>query len=182
MKLESVSVELIMKQRKYLFLLGMLGLLFLTGLKAKDDAPEFSGINQDGKAIHLSDFNGKFVLIFFYPKDDTPGCTKEACSFRDEYAKIKALNSVVLGVSRQDQRSHLEFKNKHKLPFDLLVDKDGTIAQAFGVGQMPVIGLTKRQSVLIGPDRKIIQFYSDVNPENHTREVLADIQKASQTH
>jgi peroxiredoxin Q/BCP len=151
----------------------------LLGIAAGTQAPVFSAPNQDGKKVNIADYRGKFVLMYFYPKDDTPGCTKEACEFRDKHAKIKELNTVVLGVSRQDAKSHQKFRQKHKLPFDLLVDADGSIAKLYGVGTMPLVGFHKRQSVLIGPDGKVLRFYEKVDPANHVAEVLADIQKAS---
>ena len=143
-----------------------------------DRVPDFSAKNQDGRLIHLSDFKGKYVLLYFYPKDETPGCTKEACNFRDEYAEIGKLNAVILGASRQDQKSHQEFRAKHKLPFDLLVDADGSLAKTFGVETMPVIGFPKRQSILIGIDGKMVRFYSDVDPATHVNQVIEDIGKA----
>src|ERR1700733_10866294 len=103
---------------------------FLLALAPGNQAPEFAVKNQAGEVIRLSDFKGKFVLIYFYPKDDTSGCTKEACNFRDEYSKIKKMNTVILGISRQGEKSHQEFRSKHKLPFDLLVDSDGSVAKA----------------------------------------------------
>lgn len=140
-------------------------------------APEFSVPNQDGKVVHFSDFKGKFVLLYFYPKDDTPGCTKEACSFRDEFAEFKKIDAVVLGVSGQDQKSHQKFKAKHRLPFDLLVDSEGELAKKFEIGTMPVLGWTKRKSILISPEGEILKAYNDVEPKEHAREVLKDIQK-----
>jgi peroxiredoxin Q/BCP len=142
-------------------------------------APEFALKNQNGAVIRLSEQRGKFVLIYFYPKDETPGCTKEACNFRDEYSKIKEMNAVVFGISKQDEKSHQKFIAKHKLPFDLLVDSDGAVAKAYGVGTMPLVGFHKRQSILIGPDGKVIRFYSDVDPATHVAEVLADIKKSA---
>jgi len=156
-------------------LLALIFIPFLLALSPGTLAPDFSAKNQDGKLIRLSDFKGKPVLIFFYPKDDTPGCKKEACSFRDEYSKIKKLNIVVLGVSRQDEKSHQEFRSKYKLPFDLLVDKDGTVADAFGVETIPLLGIFKRQSVLIGPDGKVIQFYKNVDPDTHAQQIMEDM-------
>lgn len=154
----------------------------LMAVAAGAQAPNFTARNQDGKEIRLSEFKGKFVLLYFYPKDDTPGCTKEACDFRDRFGEIRKLDTVILGVSRQDADSHKKFIAKHKLPFDLLVDTDGKIGEAFGVGSMPVVGnvlgLSKRQSVLIGPDQKVVKFYESVNPEKHVDEVVADIQAA----
>jgi len=147
------------------------------GISPGDPAPEIAAKNQDGKMIRLSDFRGKPVILFFYPKDDTPGCTKEACSFRDEYSKFKSSGAAVLGISRQDEKSHQAFKSKHRLPFDLLVDENGSIAKAFDVGTMLVIGLHKRQSVLIGPDGKIVKFYRDVDPSTHVEQVLKDLEQ-----
>lgn len=151
----------------------------LMAISAGTPAPEFTAKNQDGKDVKLSDFKGKFVLLFFYPKDDTPGCTKEACSFRDSYADLKKLNTVVLGISRQDTDSHKKFIAKHKLPYDLLIDSDGSVAKAFGVGTMPIIGFHQRKSVLVGPDGKVVKFYESVDPEKHVPEVIEDVKKSS---
>lgn len=150
---------------------------FLLALTPGDKSPEFAAKNQNGKIIRFSDFKGKFLLIYFYPKDDTPGCTKEACIFRDEYEKIKKLNGVVLGVSTQDMKSHQQFQSKLKLPFDLLVDTDGKLVKMFGVGTYPLVGLVKRESILIGPNGKVVQYYKDVDPAQHVRQVIDDIQK-----
>jgi peroxiredoxin Q/BCP len=159
-------------------LLPILLLPFLLALTAGQDAPDFSARNQDGKTVHLSDYKGKFVVLYFYPKDETPGCTKEACNFRDSFQKLKAVNAVILGVSRQGEKSHQEFKAKHHLPFDLLADEDGSIAKTYDVGSIPIIGLDRRESVLIGPKGKILRIYKDVDPSTHTQEILSDIEKA----
>lgn len=139
-------------------------------------APDFTAKNQDGKEISLSSLKGKPVILFFYPKDDTPGCTKEVCNFRDEFSKFKKAGAVVLGISRQDEKSHQAFRAKHKLPFDLLVDQDGKLAESFGVATMQVVGFHKRQSILIGADGKVAMFYPDVDPVHHTAEVLKDLE------
>ena len=152
-------------------LLSAAASLLLT-LNPGDVAPDFAAPNQDGKTVHLSDYKGKAVLVFFYPKDETPGCTQEACSLRDDYRRFQQKGAVVLGVSRQDSASHVQFRAKNKLPFDLLTDKDGSVAKAFNVGTMPVIGLHKRQSILIAPDGKVARVYSDVDPAKHSAEVL----------
>jgi len=144
-------------------------------LQPGDTAPEFSAKNQDGKLINLFDLKGKNVLLFFYPKDDTPGCTKEACDFRDQYAEIKKKNTEVIGISKQDAESHQKFKVKHKLPFDLLVDQDGVIAKAYGISTIPIIGFFERKSVLIGPDGHILQIYPKVETHTHAAQVLKDI-------
>jgi thioredoxin-dependent peroxiredoxin len=151
----------------------------LMAATAGSPAPDFSAKNQDNKVVKLSDHKGKFVLLFFYPKDQTSGCTKEACEFRDNYSTLKKMNTVVFGVSRQGAESHKEFIAKHTLPFDLLVDHDGSIAKAFGVGLMPIVGFHKRQSVLVGPDGKVVRFYDTVDPSTHVQEVMEDVKKAS---
>lgn len=143
--------------------------------KTGERAADFSAPNQDGKTVRLSQFKGRPVLLYFYPKDDTPGCTKEACSFRDAFADYKKLGAVVLGVSRQDEKSHVAFQKKYNLPFDLLVDRDGSMARAFGVGLMPLIGLHSRKSVLIDGKGTIAKVYDDVDPATHSGEVLRDI-------
>ena len=160
------------------------GLLLLASLGAGavelgGVAPEFQARNQDGKSVKLSDYKGKPVLLYFYPKDDTPGCTKEACEFRDRFKEFKKQGAVVFGVSRQDEKSHQEFKAKHKLPFDLLVDADGKIAALYGIETMPVVGFHKRQSVLIAGSGKILQIYKDVDPQSHPKTVLEDLKKAT---
>lgn len=151
----------------------------LMAISPGSQAPDFSAKNQDEKAVKLSDFKGKFVLLFFYPKDETPGCTKEACEFRDNYTELKKLNTVVLGISRQGADSHKKFIAKHSLPYDLLIDSDGEIAKTYGVGTIPIIGFHKRMSVLIGPDGKVVHFYEDVDPATHVPQVMSDIKKAS---
>ena len=165
---------------KKILILALLLSFLLVGLAPGTRAPDFTVNNQDGKPVSLSGFKGKFVLIYFYPKDETPGCTKEACDFRDRYSEIKKLNTVVLGISRQGEKSHLEFKSRHHLPFDLLVDPKGKIADSFGVGRIPIIGYTKRQSILIDPQGRVVKFYDSVDPSSHVNEVIADILKAKE--
>jgi len=150
----------------------LLGLV-LAGLEPGTLAPEVFAPNQDGKAVKLSDFAGHPVLIFFYPKDDTPGCTKEACALRDSYKQYQAQGIVVIGVSRQSVKSHKAFIEKHHLPFDLLADEDGSFAAAFGVKSMPIFGWLERQSVLLDADHKVVKFFDDVDPTRHAAEVLA---------
>ena len=155
----------------------LLALVAAAGLPAGAVAPNFSAQNQDGKVVHLSDYKGKPVLLYFYPKDDTPGCTKEACTIRDDFSKFKKAGAVVLGVSRQDQKSHQAFHSKYHLPFDLLVDTDGKLAASFGIDTYPVVGVFKRQSVLIGPDGKVVRFFDAVDPAKHSAEVLGVLAK-----
>lgn len=152
---------------------------FMLALKSGDTMAPFTIKNQAGKIVDSKDLAGKFVLLYFYPKDETPGCTREAQELRDKAPEFKKLNAVVYGVSTQDEKSHQAFIAKEKLNFDLLVDTDGKLAKACGVASMPIIGLHKRQSVLVGPDGKVVKFYDDVEPAKHAEEVLKDIKLAS---
>lgn len=163
--------------KKFIGILA-LSVLFVAAaaLKSGDAAPDFSVKNQDGKTIQLSDLKGKYVLLYFYPKDDTPGCTKEACKFRDGFDLIKRHNVVVLGVSKQSEQSHRAFKKTYHLPFDLIVDEDGKLATSYSVETIPVLGFFKRESVLISPIGKVLKFYKDVDPEAHARQVIQDVE------
>jgi thioredoxin-dependent peroxiredoxin len=125
-------------------------------------------VNQDGKPIRLKDLAGKNVLLYFYPKDDTPGCTVEACNLRDHRAQLP--NTVVLGASLDDAASHQAFIKKFNLPFDLLVDRDQALAKAYGV--LPEGGrTTARSSFLIGPDGRVKSVWAKVDPKVHHQEV-----------
>ncbi|MFZ9594880.1 MAG: peroxiredoxin [Bdellovibrionia bacterium] len=155
--------------------LALLGL----ALKPGDQAPEFTALNQNETPVTLSSFRGSPVILFFYPKDQTPGCTQEACHFRDEYLKFKKKGAVILGVSVQDSKEHQKFREKHRLPFDLLVDSQGSVADQFGVGRIPLLGLLQRKTVLISAEGKIVRVYESVNPETHAQEVLKDLESLS---
>jgi thioredoxin-dependent peroxiredoxin len=149
-------------------------------LKEGDQAPEFSAPTQDGTVVSLKGFRGKPVVLYFYPKDDTPGCTKEACAFRDIYAEFKKAGAAVLGVSPDAEKSHLKFINKFNLPFTLLADTEKKIVQDYGVwGQKTFMGRkymgTHRVTFLIGPDGKIAKIWPEVKPEQHAAEVLATV-------
>jgi thioredoxin-dependent peroxiredoxin len=143
------------------------------GLAAGDKAPSFKITTDGGETVSSSSLKGAPYVVYFYPKDDTSGCTKEACTIRDDYRKFQKAGAVVLGVSRQDAKSHQDFRAKYHLPFDLLVDSDGSFAKAFGVDSYPVVGYFKRQSLLIGPDGKVVRFFDAVDPAKHSAEVLA---------
>jgi peroxiredoxin Q/BCP len=147
-------------------------------LKEGDNAPDFTTVTADGAKVSLSDFKGKNVVLYFYPKDDTPGCTREACAFRDEFAALKDKGVVVLGVSKDSSKSHAKFAQKYKLPFTLLPDEDKKIIDAYGVwGQKSFLGRkymgTYRITFLIGPDGNIKKIWEKVNPTEHAKEVLA---------
>jgi peroxiredoxin Q/BCP len=143
-----------------------------TGLEAGAKAPEFTLNDQDGKPVSLSSFRGqKNVVVYFYPKDDTPGCTVDAQGIRDQWEAFEKAGIEVYGVSTQDAASHTAFIEKHKLPFDLVVDSTGSIAQAFGV---PVSGgqFAARQTFLIGADGKVKQVWRTVTPAEHAKQLL----------
>ena len=144
-------------------------------------APDFSLPDQDGIQRNLKDFSGKWLLLFFYPKDDTPGCTKEACAFRDEHAQFEEAEAVVLGISCDSVAKHDKFISKYDLPFLLLSDEDQTIVNAYGSwGPKKFMGKEyegiHRISFLIDPQGKIQKIWPKVKPEEHAAEVLAAIQ------
>ena len=146
-------------------------------LKEGDVAPDFTSKDQDGNPVKLSDYKGKKVVLYFYPKDDTPGCTKEACSFRDADDVFNAKGIKVFGVSTDDEKSHQKFKSKFQLPFDLLADTDKNIVESYGVwGEKSMYGKkymgTMRKTFLIGEDGKIAKVFDKVNVEQHADEVL----------
>jgi peroxiredoxin Q/BCP len=149
-------------------------------LKEGDKAPEIDALDNTGARVSLKDFKGKPVVLYFYPRDDTPGCTKEACAFRDEYAQFKKAGAVVLGVSTDPVKSHQKFIEKFSLPFQLLADEDKKIVEAYGVwGEKSFMGRkymgTNRVTFLIGPDGWIAKIWPEVKPEQHAGEVLAAI-------
>jgi peroxiredoxin Q/BCP len=146
-------------------------------LKVGDKAPAFTVATNGGGTVSLADYHGKHVVLYFYPKDDTPGCTKEACAFRDGFAAFKKKGAVVLGVSPDPVKSHDKFVEKFKLPFTLLADTEKKIVEAYGVwGEKTFMGRkymgTFRVTFLIGPDGVIKQIWPTVKPEEHADEVL----------
>ena len=147
-------------------------------LREGDAAPEFSAATNAGGRASLSDFKGRNVILYFYPRDDTPGCTKEACAFRDHFAAFKRKGAVILGVSPDPVKSHDKFVAKFELPFTLLADEEKQIAQAYGAwGEKSFMGRkylgTHRVTFLIGPDGRIKKIWPTVKPAEHAGEVLA---------
>lgn len=147
-------------------------------LSEQSVAPDFELADETGKLHKLSDYRGKPVLLYFYPKDDTPGCTTEACSFRDAYADYTKAGVTIFGVSGDSVKSHMKFKEKYHLPFNLLSDEEHKVLEAYGVwGQKKMMGREYmgifRTSYLIGADGKIKKVFEDVKPEGHSQEVLA---------
>ena len=143
---------------------------------AGDVAPEFELSDQDGQLHSLEDYRDQWVVLYFYPKDETPGCTTEACEFRDNIFAFRDRNAQILGVSLDDVESHQKFAENHGLPFPLLADVEGKAADAYGV-KTKMFGMTvaKRQTFLIAPDGTIAKHYAKVDPAAHSAEVLADL-------
>ena len=139
-------------------------------------APTFTAVSHDGQKVDLAKLKGRYVVLYFYPKDDTPGCTKEACDIRDNWAKMQKAGVVVFGVSTQDNSSHKAFAEKYKLPFPLLPDDKGEIAAKYKV---PVVdGKARRITYLIGKDGKIKHVWPKVTPVGHSAEILAQIENS----
>lgn len=143
-------------------------------LQEGSKAPDFTLADQNGVQHTLSDYLGQWVLVYFYPKDDTPGCTKEACTFRDRYEDFKTAELKVFGISTDGIDSHKEFAEKFRLPFSLLADSSADVTKLYGVKQ-PLINIAKRHSFLIGPEGNIRKIYEDVTPADHPEEILQDL-------
>ncbi|MEK7545457.1 MAG: thioredoxin-dependent thiol peroxidase [Patescibacteria group bacterium] len=149
-------------------------------LKIGQKAPGFHLPDQAGKEHDLKDYAGKWVLLYFYPKDDTPGCTTEACTLRDNFPKFKKMKAVVLGISADAVKKHAKFAEKYDLPFTLLADEEKKLVNAYGVWAKKkfmgreYMGIL-RNSYLINPEGKIAKIYEKVKPQEHAEEVLADL-------
>lgn len=140
-------------------------------------APTFKLQDQNGEWHELADYRGKWLAVYFYPRDDTPGCTTEACNFRDNIYAFREIGAEVVGISVDDVASHKEFEQKYKLPFTLLSDQSGETSKAYGVlRDYKLAEIASRQSFLVNPDGVIAKHYQVVDPETHTQEVLADLQ------
>lgn len=144
--------------------------------KVGEPAPGFELVDQDGDVHSLEDYRDEWVALYFYPKDDTPGCTTEACEFRDDIFKYRRMGARVIGVSLDDRESHKEFAEKYGLPFPLLADTEGSTAEAYGVkSRMFGMTMAKRHTFLIDPEGLVARHYEDVDPDTHSRELLADL-------
>jgi len=168
-----------------LLLVGFPSLLALKAARADDvatpgvgqTAPAFKLQDQAGKWHSLADYKGKWVALYFYPKDDTPGCTTQACSFRDNVFAFNKEGAVILGVSVDDVESHKAFAEKHGLPFTILADPDKSVTKRYGVLKtyMGVMEMARRDTFIIDPQGRIAKHYESVKPEGHSAVVLADI-------
>lgn len=147
-------------------------------------APDFSLLDQHGKTHRLDDYAGRWLVLYFYPKDDTPGCTKEACHFRDDIGVLGDLGASVLGVSLDDSRSHAEFARKYQLPFPLLSDRDGrTAADYDSLLNLGLVKFARRRTFIIGPDGRIAARFDKVEPTRHAKDVaqaLRSLQRSNQ--
>ncbi|MDH2916953.1 MAG: peroxiredoxin [Gallionella sp.] len=145
--------------------------------KVGEAAPDFNLSDQDGKPHQLKDFAGKWLVLYFYPKDDTPGCTQEACAFRDDLSKLTRLGAQVAGISVDDGASHAEFAKKYHLPFPLLADKSTEVAARYGaLMDLGVFKYAKRYTFLIDPQGKIAKVYQKVETSKHSTEIIEDLQ------
>ncbi len=143
-------------------------------------APDFTLPDADAKPRKLSDWRGQWLVLYFYPKDDTPGCTKEACHFRDDIQQIHALGGEVIGISVDTIESHAAFAKKHRLSFPLLADSDGQVAAAYGaLFDLKVFQAAKRMTFIIDPQGKVAQTYHQVNPDGHSQAIIADLKRLS---
>ncbi len=155
-------------------IMAMLGMASAAELGEGTKAPAFEAKDQHGALVRLSDFKGKAaVVLYFYPKDDTPGCTAQACSLRDGFAAIQAAGAVILGVSTDDGVSHKAFAEKYHLPFSILADPDKRIIGVFGVGTIPLLGYARRVTFLIDRQGIIRRVIKDTRTQDHDQQVLA---------
>lgn len=161
------------------------GLLWLVGPVLAAEVPEIGSLapnftlpDQSGVTHTLAQYRGKWLVLYFYPKDDTPGCTEQACKFRDDFAVLKILGAEVLGVSVDDSISHAEFARKHNLPFPLLADKDGVVANSYGsLRDLMVIKLAKRNTFLINPQGRIEKVYLGADSARNSAEIVTALRQ-----
>ena len=172
---------------KWLILLGLLASLFLLVSqmaraaelpKVGEPAPGFDLPDQNGVRHNLGEFAGKWLVLYFYPKDDTPGCTQEACAFRDDMHKLAAMDAQVVGISVDDSESHAGFAKKYHLPFPLLADKSAEVAARYGaLTNLWLVKFAKRYTFLIDPQGKIAKVYEKVETSRHSTEIIDDLRQ-----
>jgi thioredoxin-dependent peroxiredoxin len=170
---------------KWLLLLGLAGSLMLLLVRlaqageiprAGQAAPDFSLLDQDNKLHQLKDYKGKWLVLYFYPRDDTPGCTQEACAFRDDFQQLTTLGAEVVGVSLDDSSSHAEFSKKYHLPFPLLADKNAEVAARYGVLlNLGLFKVARRYTFLISPQGQVGKVYDKVETSRHSKEIIDDL-------
>lgn len=160
-------------------LFSWLGVTYADGPSLGAAAPEFRLQDQHGKWHELKDYRGKWLALYFYPKDQTPGCTTQACEFRDNIFAFREAGAAIVGVSVDDVESHQQFSAKHGLPFPILADSTKQTAKSYGVLKryLGVMELAKRDTFLIDPEGRLVKHYADVKPEGHSQIVLAAIKE-----
>ena len=164
-----------------ILLMGILSSTDASELEVGSPAPSFELLDQKNTSHRLKDYQGKWIVLYFYPKDDTPGCTKEACAFRDDVAVLQSLNTQVFGVSVDNTDSHAKFAKKYSLQFPLLADAGGKVAKNYGsLTKIGPLKLAKRHTFIIDPNGKIARIYRKVNPTVHSGEVIDDIKQLQQ--
>ncbi len=150
----------------------------MTLLEVGDRAPDINARRRDGSSLRLSSLRGRHVLVYFYPKDDTPGCTAEACALNDNLSALTESGADVIGVSTDSWRSHTRFAEKYGLEFGLASDSDHSIRRAYGVGRMMgILPVVQRVSFLVGPDGRIARVWPHVNAARHAAEVLDEVRR-----
>ncbi len=141
-------------------------------------APDFNLPDQHGTQHNLAEFRGKYLVLYFYPKDDTPGCTEEACNFRDDLSKLKQMDAQVVGISIDNPYNHAEFAKKYHLPFPLLADREGKVAESYGAERnLGLFKVAKRYTFLIDPQGRISKVYLSVDTSRHSVEIIDDLKK-----
>ncbi|BBB32649.1 peroxiredoxin Q/BCP [Thermotomaculum hydrothermale] len=151
--------------------------IYAKSAKKGDPIPNFKVQADNGEFIELSKFKGKWVILYFYPKDDTSGCTKEAITFSELKKEFEKVNAIVFGINKDNLESHRKFKKKHNITIPLLYDKTGEVSKFFGVKSL--FGMCRRDTILINPEGKIEKIYRSVNPEGNPKEILEYIKKKS---
>lgn len=147
-----------------------------SNLAVGDPAPEFILPDQSGTEHHLTDYRGRWVVLYFYPKDDTPGCTKEACGFRDDILQLREMDAVLLGISLDSRESHKAFAEKHTLPFPLLSDEDGAVSRQFdALFSLGPLRFAKRFTFLIDPEGNVAKVYRKVKASIHSDQIVKDL-------
>lgn len=165
----------------FLLLISLPLLAANTDSLVEKQAPAFNMQDQNGDWHALENYRDQWLVLYFYPKDDTPGCTTEACNFRDNIYAYKALGAAIIGVSLDDVESHAEFASKYKLPFTILSDTDRSVSKAYGVlRDYKFIKIASRQSFLINPEGVVVKHYAEVDPDKHSAEILDDLKLFAQ--
>ena len=166
--------------KKFISIIGVIFMIFSfssASIKEGDTVPDYRLKADNGKYINISDYKGKWIILYFYPKDNTPGCTKEAKTFSELYDEFKKYNAVIFGINTDSVKSHQKFKKKHNLKITLLSDPKGKVAKDFGV--RVILGFCHRDTVLINPEGKVEKIYREVDPEGNPKAILEFLKSKS---